>query len=296
MNNSLAIAVFAGLGGMLGWGLADFFAKKTIDKIGDLPSLVWAHLFGTSLFVLLALLNWTVLGNTVHIPTKLHVWAGLIFFGALQMVVYWLVYKGFSKGQLAVLNPVFASYSGIVALISVVFLAEALTGITALALLIIFAGIILMNTDLEGLGRQKLKIVPGLKEVGAAALLAAAWTLLWDKFISGQDFLTYALFMYLFMTMAAVIAAKSQKTKLLPIDNSLWKLLFFIGLGETVAYLAISWGFSRTGYTSVVALLSGCFSVPTVILAHIYLKERITRLQEASVVMIVAGIILLSAF
>jgi uncharacterized membrane protein len=34
--------------------------------------------------------------------------------------------------------------------------------------------------------------------------------------------------------------------------------------------------------------------VPTVILAHVYLKERITRLQEASVVLIIIGIIIIS--
>jgi drug/metabolite transporter (DMT)-like permease len=102
--------------------------------------------------------------------------------------------------------------------------------------------------------------------------------------------------MYLFMTLAAVMVAKVQKVRLLPIEPYLWKFLFLIGLGETIAYLAISLGYSKSSYTSVVALLSGCFSVPTVILAHIYLKERITRIQEISIAMIIAGIVLLSVF
>jgi len=33
MQTELLIAIIAGLGGMFGWGLADFFAKKTIDSI-----------------------------------------------------------------------------------------------------------------------------------------------------------------------------------------------------------------------------------------------------------------------
>ena len=33
MENSLAVAVLGGLGAMLGWGFADFFAKKTVRKI-----------------------------------------------------------------------------------------------------------------------------------------------------------------------------------------------------------------------------------------------------------------------
>ena len=43
MQPELVLAGLAGLGGMMGWGLADFFAKKTIDEIGDVVSLVWAH-------------------------------------------------------------------------------------------------------------------------------------------------------------------------------------------------------------------------------------------------------------
>jgi drug/metabolite transporter (DMT)-like permease len=210
------------------------------------------------------------------------------------MLVYWLVYRGFGKGQLAVLNPVFASYSGIVALISILFFAEKLTGPVAIGLIAVFGGILLMNTDLRGLRSKRLNIVPGLKEVGAAAILAAIWTILWDRFVHNRDFLAYALLMYFFMTVAAIVAAKAQKAKLRPINPALWKFLFLIGLGETVAYLSISFGFSKTTYVSIVALISGSFSVPTVILAHLFLKERITRLQEISVGIILAGIIVIS--
>ncbi|MBX4201955.1 DMT family transporter [Candidatus Saccharibacteria bacterium] len=296
MENSLAVAVLAGLGAMLGWGFADFFAKKTIDRIGDLPSLVWAHIFGTSLFFGLALFNYAITGHFVHIPDTLNVWLGLVFFGVLQMIVYWLVYKGFGKGQLAVLNPIFSSYSGLVALISIIFFSEVLTGSILAGLIAIFAGILLMNLDIQGLKSKRLKIAPGLKEVAAAAILAAIWTIFWDKFVHGHDFLAYAMLMYFFMTVAALIAAKKQRTKLLPIKSDLWKFLFLIGLGETIAYLSISLGFSKTTYTSVVAVISGSFALPTVILAHFFLKERITRLQTLGIAAILVGIILIALF
>ena len=44
--SDLAIATLAGLGGMVGWGLADFFAKRTIDQIGDLSTLFWSQALG----------------------------------------------------------------------------------------------------------------------------------------------------------------------------------------------------------------------------------------------------------
>ncbi len=294
MHNTLLIAVLAGLGGMIGWGSADFFAKKTIDHTGAIKSLVWAHAFGTSLFVVLALLQAFVLQRTVHIPSGTSAWVGLMFFGVLQMIVYWLVYEGFGKGQLAVLNPVFASYSGIVALISVVALGETLHLSSGIGLIAVFAGIILLNVDIKSLRSKSLNIAPGLAEVGSAAVLAAIWTLGWDKFVSGRDSLSYALFMYAFMSLAAFVVAKLMRIKLGGIRRDLWKFLALIGLGETTAYLAITWGYGATPLTSVVALISGAFSLPTVVLAYIFLKERVTALQAGAVCGIIAGIILIS--
>jgi len=294
MNDSLLVAALAGLGGMAGWGMADFFAKKTIDRVGDITSLVWAHLFGTLIFIFFAFYQGVITDNWLTFPSGGLAWLGLAFFGVLQMIVYWLVYKGFSKGQLAVLNPVFASYAGLVALISIAFLGEKLNSGVVAALLTLFIGLILLNSDLESLRRRRLKVAPGLKEVGLASLLAAFWTLGWNKFVKGQNFLAYALFMYFFMTVAAAVLAKSQRVKLGGPKRGLWKFFILIGLGEAIAYLAISMGFSKTSHTSVVALISGCFSLPTVILAWVFLKERVSRLQVLAIVIILTGIILVS--
>ena len=68
MDHALLIAILAGLGGMIGWGFADFFAKKTIDRIGDIPSLVWAHVFGTSIFILIAAFSFAITGHAMHLP------------------------------------------------------------------------------------------------------------------------------------------------------------------------------------------------------------------------------------
>src|SRR5258706_9392782 len=109
MQNELFIAVLAGLGGMLGWGLADFFAKKTIDQIGDIASLAWAHIFGTLVIFGVILYKVIFLNYKIGIPHNPHTWLILLFFGVLQATVYYFVYKGFGKGQVSLLSPVFAS-------------------------------------------------------------------------------------------------------------------------------------------------------------------------------------------
>ncbi len=261
MQSELLIAILTGLGAMLGWGFADLFAKKTIDEIGDIVSLVWAHVFGTIVFFLILLYQVIVGEQKFSLPQNSVEWGLLIFFGALQGIVYLLVYKGFGKGQVGLLNPVFASFSGIVALISVGFLGEKLSGSLPLSLGVIFIGILFISMDTQAFRLKRLKLgnVPGIKEVGLATVLAAIWTLSWDKFVGGKDWLVYALLMYAFMTLVLLAIAKYQRVKLKVTKPNIWKFLFLIGFCEILAYASISLGYSKTSFTSVVALISGAF-------------------------------------
>jgi len=49
--SNIAVAIVGGLVGMLGYGVSDFIAKKSIDKIGNLKTLFYTQLFGV-LFLL----------------------------------------------------------------------------------------------------------------------------------------------------------------------------------------------------------------------------------------------------
>ena len=297
MNHDLFIAIAAGLGGMFGWGLADLFAKKTIDEIGDIVTLVIAHVFGTLSLALVTVYVY-VSGGSLMIPHDAAAWLGLVFFGVLQAAVYLLVYTGFGKGQVAVLNPVFASYSGLVAIISIFFLRETISTPLLVGLIILFIGIVLLTIDPTALSERKLGFtkIPGFKEISIATVLATAWTILWFLFIHGHDWLSYALFMYVFMTVALLIYAWVRKISLVvpKSKSSAWKYLVLIGVCETGAYLAISGGYGLTTHTSVVALLSGAFSLPTILLARVFLKERTTSLQAIASVVIIIGVMVLS--
>ncbi|MGH7241294.1 MAG: EamA family transporter [Candidatus Saccharimonadales bacterium] len=294
MNNALLIALLAGLGGMVGWGSADFFAKKSIDKIGSIKSLVWAHIFGTLILFTAFMLRTVFNPTSSQLPTDVKSWLELGFFGVLQMIVYWMAYRGFEKGRLTILNPVFASYSGIVALLSIMFLGEKVRSLAVIALGVIFVGSLLLSLDFSQKGTKRIKLAAGLPEVALAAALAAVWTIGWDKFVSGRDPLSSAFIMYGFMSLAAVVLARLMRVKFSVIHDLDKNPLFLVGLSEAVAYLAISWGYSRTSLIAVVAVISGAFSVPTVLLAYLFLKERLNMLQILAVSSIIAGVVILS--
>ncbi len=296
MFSELTIAIIAGLGGMFGWGLADFFAKKTIDTVGDIVSLVWAHVFGTlALLVIIGFQMIFVDTYNFTLPSRNDLFL-LIFFGILQGLVYIYVYKGFGKGKVSVLSPIFASFSGFVTVYSIIFLGELVDISILITLVGIFLGVIFLSIDTNISKISELNFVhtPGAKDVVIATILAAFWTITWDKFIGGEDWVIFAFFMYLFMTIALLIYSKLSKVDLSFGGNSkIWKFLVFIGIAEVIAYLAISYGYSSTKFTSVVALLSGAFSLPVIILARIFLAEKISKIQVMGIVLVIFGTMLL---
>ncbi len=295
--SDLAIAVVAGLGGMLGWGIADFLAKKTIDELGDVVSLVWAHVFGFAVFVVLAVVRLVIADGGPAVPPSGAVWLAVLAFGVLQAIVYLLVYRGFGKGQVAVLNPVFASFSGLTALLSIVFFGEMVRGPLLLTLAAIFVGILMLSLDVDALRQRRVSLgrVPGLPEIALATVLAAVWTVFWYQFVNGRDWFWYAFYMYLFMTIALWLFARVRRVRLVVPATRLWFQLGLIGAFEVGAYVSISLGYSLTTRTSVVALLSGAFSLPTIVLARAFLKERVTGLQTAGSAVVIFGIMLLAA-
>lgn len=295
MSNLTMLAVAAGLSGMLGWGLADFFAKKTIDKVGDMATLAWAHIYGV--FFLSSLVLARTLSDTLLVvPTNTVEIGKIALFGALQAFVYFFAYRAFGKGKLALLNPIFSSYSGLVVVLSVIVFSEIIGGWQLACLALIFFGIISINLDQDSLAIKKIKIarMPGMKDILAATILASVWTVLWGHFVSGKDWLVYASLMYGFMTITILLLCMIQRIKLSVLSKDTWKFFFLIGLSEVIAYVGVSLGYSLTSFTSIVAVLSAAFSLPTVVLAHLFLNERITKFQISGVVLVIAGVVLIS--
>jgi hypothetical protein len=187
-------------------------------------------------------------------PATVSTWAGLAFFGALQAAVYLFVYIGFGKGQVSILNPVFASVSGFVGLISIVFLGEAVTTLNVVALGVLFVGILLISVDLSALRTFRVHVVPGFREIAIATVLATVWTLAWNNFVSAKDGLSFAIWMYLAMTAALLLYAAIRRISLRFDEPKILKFLLLIGLFEAVGYVAISLGYTTSGARSRPAL------------------------------------------
>lgn len=145
MNQELLIAILGGMGAMFGWGVADFFAKKTIDKIGDVTTLFWAQALGILPLLIYFLLNYSAPTITVSMGLP------LILYGVIDAFGYIFFYKALEKGKVSIVSPLLATFAAFAVLISAFLFKEQILPVRWLALGIVFTGILLTSVDFKGL-------------------------------------------------------------------------------------------------------------------------------------------------
>jgi drug/metabolite transporter (DMT)-like permease len=291
MHNTLFIAIVTGLIAMIGWGTADFFAKKTIDKIGDVATLFWGQLLG-----LIPLLG--IFLVSPHIDHLNHFDPlFLILFGVFSALTYLPLYNAFGKGQISIISPIFGAYSVMVVILAAIFLHAGLAPLQKIAIVLVVLGIFLVSTDITEL-RQSLRVksrrLKGVPEVVTAMLSYSIWLVFLDNFLSGRDWVFPLLAIRISAVITLIVYAAVSKQSLKVTDQSLWKFLAVIGLFDVAAFAAVSYGYSHTSYIAIVTVLSATFSLPTIVLAYFFLKERIKPLQIAAAAFILVGVVLVS--
>jgi len=289
MQSDLIVAIFSGLGGMLGWGLADFFAKKTIDKIGDLTTLFWSQLIG--IFPILVLLSFKP-----SIPNFSYFdWLCIVLLGIGEGISYIPVYTAYQKGKVSLLSPIFASYGVFVAIISAIFFNERIPLGALISSLLVFVGILLINGGIKEIFRMKSGElnIKGLPEILLASLLFSFWIIAFNFFVSNRDWLLILLFIQFFSAASVFLYAKIMKQNIFVADKSLWKYLVLIGSAGVMADYFIAYGLSLSSHTAIIAILSSAFSLPVIILGYFFLREKISKIQIVGCGIILLGIVFL---
>lgn len=291
MQNGLIIAIVAGLIAMLGWGTADFFAKKSVDQVGDLVSLFWMQLLGIVPLLLLFLVKRDFSGIT----WTLFYW--VVILALVDAVGYWLFYKALEKGKVSIIGPIVASYSAFSVIIAAIFLGEKLSIQTGFFLFMIIAGIILASMDFAELkksGFRKEDFAKGVPEAFMGVVLFSFWFPFWDKVVGGQNWLVLVILLRVIMSLMLLVGLKASKKAIIVRDKTVFKWLVLVGLLDAIAYIALTWGYGVTNYVSIITVLAATFSIPTLVLARIYLKERLQKAQLIGIAVILLGIALLS--
>lgn len=285
------MGVIAGLLSMSFWGTAIFLAALASRKLGNVLTLFWMQLFGLLVGALFCFTNIDSFAlNLVlqNIPL-------LITVAVLQVIAYLAFYKGLEKAQVSLVSPIGAAWGLITAMLGVVFFKEALSTIQLLAIGFIVVGIVLLSIDIQDLFKsKKVNLLVGVKE-GIIAMLG--WGISLFLIIPASRDLGWFLpafifrFFLLLLLTGYVLLSKRPfvpKPKKFPI-----KLLLLIGVFDIGGFFSYSFGVAGA-HASIVAPIGSAFTLVTVLLAKVFLKEKMDLNKIIGILAIVSGLVLIS--
>lgn len=292
MDKALLFAILGGLGAMLGWGATDFFAKKTIDRIGDVVALFWMQLLG--IFPLFLVLIFKTGVGDITFESLYPV----VFLALIDALGYIFFFKALKKGKVSIIGPIVSSYASFSVLVSAFVFGEKVSGETVLFLSLIFLGILLTSLDIKQLRSDisgRADLLGGIPQALIAVALFAVWFPFWDNLASiSANWLTSLLILRIFISLFVYLFATSKSISLKISEARWWRLLILMALLDVGAYFALTWGYSTSTRTSIVSVLSAAFSVPTLILARLFLKEKLKFTQGVGVIIIIGSLVLMA--
>lgn len=280
-------SILAGLGGMFGWGLYDFFGGLFSKKIGNFKTFFWSQLAGLVFASLLAV----VFRASLNIPTSTAILIPIA--SILYAVAYLLFFKGFELGNVSVISATMNLWAVFTMLFAFIFLGQRLSTFQLVGVVMILAGVALVSLKWEDIKGKNIGLLSGVKETVLAALLFGVFWIFSEVISEKIGWVSTTLLVKagvvvvmlafsLIMRQALGIAQTTPNTKL---------LIFLAGVLEAIAVASVNWGLT-VGDAILVTPISSALSIVTIAMAVIFLNEKITPSQGIGMVIVIAGIVL----
>src|SRR5271168_3790060 len=304
---SVSLAIILGLTGAFCWGAADFAARFASRRVGAYRTLFFMQFFG---FVALSVYLKFTGGFSRGIAPGWQPWAMAVAAGLLNMLASLALYHSFEHGTLSIVGPVSSSYPALTVALS--FLSgERIHAVRATGLAVTLLGVILAATSFAqaktAAAAENSEHVPANHPEHSRAHLSTGvgWAicaalgfgvLFWFLGFHVVPAVGSAVSVWVMRLTAlvalAVASAPAGQTLRLP-RGGVWWLLLAVGILDTAAFVVNNAGLS-TGQVSVVSVLASLYGAITVLLAWIFLRERLERSQWLGIVLIFIGIVLVS--
>jgi drug/metabolite transporter (DMT)-like permease len=305
----LSLAIVLGLTGALCWGGADFAARFASRRVGAYRTLFFMQFFG---FIALSVYLKFRGGFFEGIAPGWHPWALAALAGVINMIASLSLYYSFQIGVMSIVAPVSSAYPALTVALAIAS-GERITALRGAGLAVTLVGVILAATtftpsaaspvnagpvnadpDNESTAKETAHLSKG---VGWALLAALGFgVLFW--FLGfyvvpavGPTISVWVIRLTSFSVLALAAIPTRQSLKL-P-SGSVWWLLAAVGFLDTAAFVANNAGL-HTGQVSVVSVLASLYGAVTVLLAWIFLREKLERSQWFGIILIFAGIVLVS--
>ena len=283
---SIIISILSGIGGMVGWGIYDFLGSVYSKQLGAFKSFFWSQLAGLLTAFLLALAL-AIPFNVSPLVIVLFPIAAIVYSAG-----YLLFFKGFEVGNVSIVATTMNLWAVFTMLFAFIFMGQRLSSIQTLGVLMIIAGVVLGSLNWKDIRDQDFKLTSGVKE---AILGAFFFGIFWNisEIISEEVgwLLTTLLVKFgivLFLLIFSFFA--KRELDLAKIAPKTKYILVGMGIIETGAVAVVNYGLT-IGDAILITPISSALSIVTIVLAIIFLKDKVTKLQGLGIITAIAGII-----
>jgi len=316
------LGVILGLTGAVCWGMADFAARFASRRVGAYRTLFFMQFFG---FIALSVYL-KFAGGFSHVAPGWQPWALTAVAGLLNVTASLSLYYSFEIGVMSIVGPVSSSYPALTVALSIAS-GERINVLRGIGIAVTLTGVILAamsfapkptNSAEAPNPPDKVNPADSADSAGAAdpakaanpsttsrlsrgvgwAVLAAAgfgfmfWFLGFHVIPLVGDAVSVWAMRLTALVSLAIFALPTRQSLRLP-HGRIWWQLAAVGVMDTAAYVANNAGL-HIGPVSVVSVLASLYGAVTVLLAWVFLRERLERTQWLGIALIFAGIICVS--
>ncbi len=279
------LSILYGLGAALGWGAGDFTGGLASRKTGAYRAVFYSEVVGV--FLLFIMLG--VFGE--NFP-NLKIWLIAMLAGAIGTLGLMLLYHSMTLGLMSISAPV----SALLAAVLPVIVSAFREGLPDLPIFIGFgfalAAVWLVSQSEDGV-KDILSHISDLKLPMLAGVGFGLYFILMHEATSSGATIWPMLASRTGGTLLIAVYIFISRTSFRVEDKSAWTFLILNGFFDIAGnvFFILS---GQAGRLDVASVLSSLFSGVTVMLAWIFLKERLTRGQWLGVVSALVAIVLMT--
>lgn len=291
------MSILWGLAAAFTLGVADFAAREAGQREGSLTTLLYVQLIGSPItFIWIFLSTDIPFSNLTSLATILGVVSGFqLIIGNL------LFYQALIIGPLLIVAPITSSFAIVTILLSLL-TGERPTPLQMTGIVITLTGIILAaaaGTDffrfsgIENTRNNKTWRSSGILLAIMAAILfgISFWLMKYAVLSLGSQLTVFVTRQTALVVMVIIFLVTKRSPYLLSYDSLRW--IGTIAILDTGASWFINLGL-QSGFASIVSVITSLYSVVTITLGYLLLRERITRSQQIGIGFTLAGVVLSS--
>jgi drug/metabolite transporter (DMT)-like permease len=275
-----------GIVAMFGFGFEGYFLARLSRRVGGFKAAFWFQVAAVLIMAAMALFLFTRVEVT---PLTLLI---IIMTGLVSAIGIFSFSKGLEHGHISVVATIASAWGAVTAILGILFLGDKLTLFQSMCIALIVIGTILIPIK----PKRIMDSFSGKRNMGVryAVVTLATWGLYYF-------FLTYLVrtlgwfdsgFLATVATVAFLVIGGISTKSRLRMGRKELPLLLFITLLNLVAFFSYNLGVTFT-YSSIVAPVSAASPLVIIVMAMIFLKEKLSHHQKIGIAMVLLGLVLL---